>query len=64
MKNILVNGNHKSICGVKEKAMETRKHAVNTAKGKSIRKRDRSVYSRQEAGHWEADTVVSGQGKE
>lgn len=32
-------------------------------KGKSIRKRDKSVYSRQEAGHWEADTVVSGQGK-
>ena len=31
--------------------------------GKSIRKRDKSVYSRQEAGHWEADTVVSGQGK-
>ena len=33
------------------------------SKGKSIRKRDKSVYSRQEAGHWEADTVVSGQGK-
>ena len=32
-------------------------------KGKSIRKRDKSVYSRKEAGHWEADTVVSGQGK-
>ena len=31
--------------------------------GKSIRKRDKSVYSRQEAGHWEADTVVSGLGK-
>ena len=31
--------------------------------GKSIRKRDKSVYSRKEAGHWEADTVVSGQGK-
>ena len=31
--------------------------------GKSIRKRDKSVYKRQEAGHWEADTVVSGQGK-
>ena len=30
---------------------------------RSIRKRDKSVYSRQEAGHWEADTVVSGQGK-
>ena len=32
-------------------------------KGKSIRKRAKSVYSRLEAGHWEADTVVSGQGK-
>ena len=32
-------------------------------KGMSIRKRDKSVYSRKEAGHWEADTVVSGQGK-
>ena len=31
--------------------------------GKSIRKRDKSVYKRKEAGHWEADTVVSGQGK-
>ena len=32
-------------------------------KGKSIRKRDKSVYRRLEAGHWEADTVVSGSGK-
>jgi IS30 family transposase len=31
--------------------------------GKSIRKRDKSIYKRKEAGHWEADTVVSGQGK-
>ena len=31
--------------------------------GKSIRKRDRSVYKREEFGHWEADTVVSGRGK-
>lgn len=31
--------------------------------GKSIRRRDRSVYSRREAGHWELDTVVSGRGK-
>ncbi len=31
--------------------------------GKSIRKRDKSIYRRLEAGHWEADTVVSGQGK-
>lgn len=31
--------------------------------GKSIRKRDKSVYKRNEIGHWEADTVVSGLGK-
>lgn len=31
--------------------------------GKSIRKRDKSVYNRKEFGHWEADTVVSGRGK-
>ena len=30
---------------------------------KSIRKRDKSVYKRNEFGHWEADTVVSGRGK-
>ena len=31
--------------------------------GKSIRKRDKAVYKREEFGHWEADTVVSGRGK-
>ena len=31
--------------------------------GKSIRKRDKSVYKRLEFVHWEADTVVSGRGK-
>ena len=31
--------------------------------GKSIRKRDKSVYKRLEFGHWEADTVISGRGK-
>ena len=31
--------------------------------GKSIRKRNKSVYSRKEVGHWEVDTVVSGAGK-
>ena len=31
--------------------------------GKTIRKRDKSVYKRLEFGHWEADTVVSGRGK-
>ena len=33
------------------------------SKGKSIRKRDKSVYSRQEAGRREAGTAVSGQGE-
>jgi len=31
--------------------------------GKTIRKREKSVYKRLEFGHWEADTVVSGRGK-
>ena len=45
---------------------KTRKRLGNGGRfttGKSIRKRDKSVYSRKEFGHWEADTVVSGQGK-
>ena len=45
---------------------KTRKRMGNGGRfttGKSIRKRDRSVYSRKEFGHWETDTVVSGQGK-
>ena len=40
---------------------ETRGKLLN--KGKSIRKRDKSVYKRKEFGHWEIDTVVSGLGK-
>ena len=58
----LVNGNLKVLRrkGKSHGAKETR---GKYSKGKSIRKRDKSVYSRQEAGHWEADTVVSGQGK-
>ena len=30
-------------------------------KGKSIRKRDKKIYKRADYGHWELDTVVSGQ---
>ena len=45
--------------GAKERATVPGKYS----KGKSIRKRDKSVYNRQEAGRWEADTVVSGHGK-
>ena len=58
----LVNGNLKVLRrkGKTHAGKETRgKYNL----GKSIRKRDKSVYSRKEAGHWEADTVVSGQGK-
>ena len=59
----LVNGNTK-LLRRKGKSMfgkETRGKLIN--KGKSIRKRDKSVYRRNEFGHWEIDTVVSGAGK-
>ena len=58
----LVKGNVK----VLRKRGKTRKRLGNGGRyttGKSIRKRDKSVYKRQEVGHWEVDTVVSGIGK-
>lgn len=58
----LVNGDVK----VLRKKGKTRKRLGNSGRfttGKSIRKRDKSVYKRKEFGHWEADTVVSGRGK-
>lgn len=58
----LVNGNLK----VLRRKGKTRKRLGNGGRfttGKSIRKRDKSVYKRKEFGHWEADTVVSGRGK-
>lgn len=58
----LLKGNLK----VLRKKGKTRKRLGNGGKfttGKSIRKRDRSVYKRKEVGHWEVDTVVSGNGK-
>lgn len=58
----LVNGNLK----VLRKKGKTRKRLGNGGRfttGKSIRKRDKSVFKRKEVGHWEVDTVVSGQGK-
>ena len=51
---------------VLRKKGKTRKRLGNGGRfttGKSIRKRDKSVYKRQEFGHWEVDTVVSGRGK-
>ncbi|MBR4743580.1 MAG: IS30 family transposase [Oscillospiraceae bacterium] len=58
----LVNGNLKVLRrnGKSHGGKETR---GKYTKGKSIRKRDNSVYKREIAGHWEADTVVSGLGK-
>ena len=59
----LANGNAK-VLRRKGKSMngkETRGKLLN--KGKSIRKRDKSVYKRKEFGRWEIDTVVSGPGK-
>ena len=47
----------------KGKSHEAKETQGKYSKGKSIRKRDKSVYSRQEAGHREADTAVSGQGE-
>ena len=58
----LVNGNLK-VLRRKGKSHGVKETRGKYSKGKSIRKRDKSMYSRQEAGHWEADTVVSGQGK-
>lgn len=58
----LANGNLK----VLRKKGKTRKRLGTAGRfttGKSIRKRDKSVYNRKEFGHWEADTVVSGRGK-
>ena len=58
----LVKGNLK-VLRRKGKSHGVKETRGKYSKGKSIRKRDKSVYRRQEAGHWEADTVLSGQGK-
>ena len=48
----LVNGNLK-VLRRKGKSHGSRETRGKYSKGKSIRKRDKSVYSRKEAGHWE-----------
>ena len=58
----LVKGN-KKVLRRKGKTKIYTGNAIKYQHGKSIRKRDESVYKREEAGHWEADTVVSGAGK-
>ena len=58
----LLNGNLK-VLRRKGKSHGTKETRGKYNTGKTIRKRDKSVYKRKEAGHWEMDTVVSGQGK-
>ena len=58
----LLNGNLK-VLRRKGKTHGKKETRGKYNKGKSIRKRDKSIYRRLEAGHWEADTVVSGRGK-
>ena len=58
----LINGSLK-VLRRKGKSHGVKETRGEYSKGKSIRKRGKSVYSRQEAGHREADTAVSGQGK-
>ena len=53
----LVNGNLK-VLQRKGKSHGSRETRGKYSKVMSIRKRDKSVYSRKEAGHWEADTVL------
>lgn len=55
----LVDGNLK-VLQRKGKTHGVKETRGKYSKGKSIRKRDKSVYSRTEAGHWELDTVVNG----
>lgn len=59
---ILVDGNAKYLRR-KKKPGEIKETRGKINYGKTIRKRDKSVYRRKEFGHWEADTVVSGIGK-
>lgn len=49
--------------GQKSKSRTTTEQGKLQTKGKSIRKRDKSVYKHKEFEHWELDTVVSGKGK-
>ena len=62
IKKYLVNGSLK-VLRRKGKSHEAKETRGKYSKGKSIRKRDKSVYHRQESGHREADTAVSGQGE-
>lgn len=58
----IANGNLKHLRH-KGKSREENKRGRFGKRGKSIRKRPKHIYNRKEFGHWELDTVVSGQGK-
>lgn len=57
-----MNGNLK-VLRRKGKTRGTKEARGKYSKGKSIRKRNKTVYNRAEAGDWEVDSVVSGLGK-
>ncbi len=58
----IVKGNLKYLRRKGKSRQENKRGRVGK-RGKSIRKRPNHVYNRHEFGHWELDTVVSGQGK-
>ena len=58
----IANGNLKYLRR-KGKSRVQNKPGRKGKRGKSIRKRPKHIYNRKEFGHWEMDTVVSGQGK-
>ena len=58
---IIINGNKKLLRRKGKGGWYETRGKFN--KGKSIRKRDKKIYKREDYGHWELDTVVSGLGK-
>lgn len=62
--NYLKNGTFLNIkAKSKQKHEKKRKVSLNNLKGRSIEERPEHIKDREEYGHWEMDTVVSGQGK-
>lgn len=60
--NYINNGTFLNITSGKKQKHNKRKVSLNNLKGRSIEERPKSILDRNEYGHWEMDTVVSGQG--
>ena len=61
--NYIENGTFLNIKHTHKQKHEKRKVSLNNLKGRSIEERPEHIKDRTEYGHWEMDTVVSGQGK-